>query len=109
VDAQLQREIIDYLIQNGTFVTFALWKKSEPKLNRADVPGSAAFDPPLTKTNPTPSAALIYWRRPEEWGELIYAWVNLSWFQPKVESREKLTMEHVGDGPRVDRFHHDVL
>jgi len=39
--------------------------------------GSAAYDPPPTKAAPQPPAAYIYWRRPDEWGELIYAWVRL--------------------------------
>ncbi|KAH8926102.1 ESCRT-II complex, vps25 subunit [Atractiella rhizophila] len=35
--------------------------------------GSAAYDSPSPKTKS--SSVFIYWRRPEEWGEVIYHWI----------------------------------
>lgn len=38
--------------------------------------GSAEYDPPKTPKGQLPRAALIYWKRPEEWAALIYDWVS---------------------------------
>ena len=42
-------------------------------INRADtLVGHAALDP-LKQSSP--STYLVYWRKPEEWGQMIYDWV----------------------------------
>lgn len=42
--------------------------------------GSAAADPPKQTTT-----YLLYWRKPEEWGQLIYDWVRYSGSRMKLD------------------------
>lgn len=51
VSPQLQREIVDLLVKAG----------------------GAAYDPPPSRSAPHPPACFVYWRRPDEWGEIMYA------------------------------------
>lgn len=37
--------------------------------------GEAAYDPVPRKGAP-PTNALIYWRKPDEWAQMIYEWVS---------------------------------
>ena len=41
-------------------------------------PGNAAWDPPVkgkSKAGEAGNRVLVFWRKPEEWGEIIYTWV----------------------------------
>lgn len=41
--------------------------------------GTAAYDPPISRNNKVlPTSALIYWKRPEEWANLIFDWVSFA-------------------------------
>lgn len=38
--------------------------------------GSAEYDPPKAAKGQLPSAVLVFWRKPEEWANIIYDWVS---------------------------------
>ncbi|CAO1634496.1 unnamed protein product [Sympodiomycopsis kandeliae] len=57
LDEQSRRKVLESMVNEGK----ASW---EPPLPAKPKPGAAS-----------PSKALIYWRRPEEWGDRIHQWV----------------------------------
>lgn len=58
LDPDARRKVIESMVANGN----ASW---EPKPPAKPKPGT-----------PPPTRALIYWKRPEEWGDLIHQWVS---------------------------------
>lgn len=76
--------------------------------------GKASWEPPLpTKPKagtPTPTRALIYWRRPEEWGDRIHQWVSTS-FSIRIMWRAKHFHIDVMSGVEhwTKRLYHDLF
>lgn len=76
--------------------------------------GSAEYDPKPSKTKPATSA-WIYWKRPEEWAQVIYDWVR---FLAPSDRNTILSLHGEADEPlktnlgqrdRSDQQYHDLL
>lgn len=52
--------------------------------------GQAEYDPRPTK-GAQPTGALVYWKKPDEWAQLIYDWVSSA---PSERGQDKLTSQH---------------
>lgn len=73
VDSFFQADIMGHLVSNGLLQSPQVLHAT---LTARSATGLAMYDPPLSKSV-TPTAAFIYYRKPEEWGEIIYLWVRL--------------------------------
>ncbi|ORY72719.1 DUF852 domain-containing protein [Leucosporidium creatinivorum] len=53
--------------------------------------GSAEYDPPKPAKGQLPTAALVFWRKPEEWANLIYDWIKESGLTNSIMTFYELT------------------
>lgn len=57
--------------------------------------GSSKANAGLSSSTTTTSKALIYWRKPQEWGDLIYQWVSLHAMWPPSWMTERCMLTPV--------------
>ena len=85
-------------------------------VSRMVAEGSAEYDPPVKGKAP-PTGALIHWKRPEEWANIIYSWVSNHYSKRELlRSRARAERSHcdglnvcADQGMWLNRQHHDTL
>jgi hypothetical protein len=76
--------------------------------------GSAEYDPPKPAKGQLPSAAMVLWRKPEEWANLIYDWVSFDCCHPLPSSSLSpasltMTFDCTGQGEWPHKQYYDIL
>ena len=75
IDAASEEDLNSELFYNKRIDRRASQTFAKALLGRLVAQGAAAWDGKKAKGE-QPTRAIIYWKRPEQWGELIYEWVS---------------------------------